>query len=320
MPVVLAVACLLLAVVALGLGTFPVSPWSVVTILLGGDEGFATTVVRDFRLPRVLAALVFGGALGAAGAVFQSLTRNPLGSPDVIGFSTGAYTGALVVITVTGQAFASTAIGALAGGLVTALVVYVLAWRGGVQGFRLIVVGVAVTALLSAVNSYLLLRVDTQTAVGAAIWGAGSISLVQWDALLPAVVALGVAGVALGALHRGLRQLELGDDAARAHGVATEPVRLALLVVGVALTAVTTAVAGPVAFVALAAPQVAARLTRSAGLPLVASALTGALLLLGADQVAQHVVPKEVPVGTVTVVVGGVYLLWLLVRGARRAS
>jgi len=314
----LALAILVLAVVALGTGDYPLSVVEVVRAMFATDGGFDTTIVLEWRLPRVLVALVFGAALALSGAIFQSLTRNPLGSPDIIGFATGSYTGALLVITVAGDSYFSTAGGAIAGGLLSAAAVYLLAYRRGIQGFRLIIVGIAVTAMLHAVNTWLLLRAQVEVAMAASIWGAGSISLVGWEQALPAFALIAALAVAVVALSGGLRQLELGDDAARAHGMRVEPARLALLVVGVALIAVVTASAGPIAFVALAAPQIALRLSKSAGLPLVASALTGALLLLAADFVAQHVLPAAVPVGMVTVVVGGLYLIGLLVGQARK--
>ena len=314
----LATAIVLLAVVALGTGDYPLSVPEVVSAMFATDGRFETTVVLEWRLPRVLVAIVFGGALALSGAVFQSLTRNPLGSPDIIGFATGSYTGALIVITLVGDSYFSTAGGAILGGLLSAAVVYLLAYRRGVQGFRLIIVGIAVTAILHAVNTWLLLRAQVEVAMAASIWGAGSISLVDWDQAVPAFAVLAALGLLLLALSGGMRQLELGDDAARAHGMRIEVSRLSLLVVGVALIAVVTASAGPIAFVALAAPQIASRLARSAGLPLVASALTGALLLLAADFAAQHVLPSAVPVGMVTVVIGGLYLIGLLIGQAGR--
>lgn len=307
---------LVLAVVALGLGDLPLSPGEVVQALFATDGGFTSTVVRDWRLPRVLGALVFGSALAVSGAVFQSLTRNPLGSPDVIGFATGAYTGALLALTVIGAGAVSASAGALVGGLLTALVVYLLAYRRGMQGFRLIIVGIAVTAVLHAANLFLLLRAQEDVAMAAAIWGAGSIALLGWPALVPALIGLLLCAPGL-LLVPGLRQLELGDDAAAAHGVAVERVRIGLVLFAVALVAIVTASTGPIAFVALAAPQVARRLAGSAGIPLVSSAAVGALLLLGADLIAQHTLPVDVPVGIVTVVLGGVYLLTLLVHEAR---
>ena len=314
----LAVAAVVLTLIALGTGDFPLSIPEVVQAMFATDGGFATTIVLEWRLPRVLAALAFGAAMGVAGAIFQSLTRNPLGSPDIIGFSTGSYTGALIVITLVGDAYLSTAVGALLGGLATAFVVYLLAYRRGVQGFRLIIVGIAVTAMLHGLNTWMLLKAETEVAMTASIWGAGSLGLIGWQQAVPAFIALAVLVPLVIILSGPMRQLEIGDDAAKAHGVRVEPARLALLVVGVALTAVVTASTGPIAFVALAAPQIAHRLTRSAGLPLVGSALTGAVLLLVADFVAQHLLPNAVPVGLVTIVSGGIYLIALLIHEARK--
>ncbi|MFF1573337.1 FecCD family ABC transporter permease [Leifsonia sp. NPDC058292] len=314
---VLLLAILVLGLVALGLGDYPLSIPEVISSLFG-DQGFATTVVVEWRAPRVVGAIVFGAALGASGALFQTLTRNPLGSPDIIGFSTGAYTGAIVSLTVLGGGFVSESIGAIAGGLITAFIVYLLAWRDGIQGFRLVIVGIAVTAMLTGVNSYLLVKAKTEVAMAAYLWGAGSLALVDWQQVLSALIPLAVLGVATVLVVRPLRQLELGDDSATAHGVAVERTRLVVVVVGVALIAVVTAVCGPIAFIALSAPQIAARLSRGAGIPVGASAATGSLLLLASDLVAQHVIPGSVPVGIVTVVVGGVYLIALLIREARR--
>lgn len=305
------------ALVGLGIGDYPLSIPEVLAAVFT-DQGFASRIVLGWRLPRVLAAIAFGAALAASGAMFQSLTRNPLGSPDIIGFSTGAYTGAIVSITVVGTGFIGESTGALVGGLLTALAVYALAWRGGVQGFRLIIVGIAVTAVLSAVNTYLLLLAQTEVAMAAAIWGAGSLSLVDWAELAPALPVLAVLGIATASVVPSLRQLELGDDAARAHGVRVETARLTVVVLGVALVAMVTAISGPIAFIALAAPQIARRLTRGPGIAVGVAAVTGALLLLVADLIAQHLVPGSVPVGIVTVVIGGAYLVTLLVREARR--
>jgi len=316
---VLVAAVLVVAVAALGVGDYPLTPLEVLRALTGGD-GFASTIVLEWRLPRVLAALVLGAALGVSGALFQSLTQNPLGSPDVIGFATGSYTGAIVVLVAGGTSIAATAGGALVGGLGTALLVYLLSYRRGVQGLRLVIVGIGVTAVLHSVNSWLLLRARTEVALTANFWGSGSIALVGWEQLLPAAGLLALLVPAVLAVAGPLRQLELGDDAARAHGTRVEGARLVIVLVGVALTAAVTAIAGPIAFVALAAPQLARRLTRSAGVPLGASALTAGLLLLVADLVAQHVAPSPIPVGLVTLVLGGAYLVSLLARETRRSS
>ncbi|WP_293781644.1 iron chelate uptake ABC transporter family permease subunit [uncultured Aeromicrobium sp.] len=308
---------LTLALVALTLGDYPLSFAEVVSALVS-DQGFITTIVTEWRLPRVLSAIAFGAALGASGALFQTLTRNPLGSPDIIGFATGSYTGAIISITVLGGGAAGVMGGAMIGGLATAVVVYALAWRGGVQGFRLIIVGIAVTAVLNSLNTYLLLRAQSEVAMTASIWGAGSLALTDWGDIAVALGPLVLLGAATAVTLPGLRQLELGDDAARAHGVHTEAIRVSVLVLGVALIAIVTAICGPIAFIALAAPQIARRLTRTAGIPVLAASFTGALLLLSADLIAQHVVAGSVPVGMVTVVVGGVYLIALIIQEARR--
>lgn len=312
----LAVCTLAITIAALCLGTYTFSIGDVLAALIG-EDGTARTVIVEWRAPRALAAVVFGAALAVSGAIFQSLTRNPLASPDLIGFSTGSFTGALVVMLVTGGGYAQVAGGAIAGGIATAAAVYALSFRRGMTGFRLIIVGIGVSAMLGAVNAWLMLTARNELALQAAFWGAGSLSSISGkqlplSALLVAALLAGVS-----ALAPSLRQLELGDESAIALGVRSRGVWLAAVVIGVALTAVVTAAAGPIGFVALAAPQISRRLTRTPGISLTASALLGALLLSAADIIAQHAFPLSIPVGIVTVVIGGAYLAWLLVREGR---
>lgn len=299
----------------LGLGVPQV--WRALTDV---DAGFTRTVVVEWRMPRVLAAIIFGVALGASGAVFQALTRNPLASPDVIGFSAGSYTGGLVAIILLGGAYPAVVGGASIGGVAAALAVYLLAYRRGVQGFRLIVVGIGVSAMLTAANTYLILRADLDVAMSAAAWGAGSLNGTNWDHVLIGGGVIGALLIGIGTAAPALAQLGLGDDAAVASGVDVESVRLRLVVLGVALVAVVTAAAGPIAFIALAAPQIARRLARTPGVTVLPAASMGALLLVSADYTAQHLLPVTLPVGLVTVVAGGGYLAWLLVAEARRRT
>ncbi|VXB64712.1 iron chelate uptake ABC transporter family permease subunit [Plantibacter sp. T3] len=274
-------------------------------------------IVLEWRLPRVVIAVVGGIALGLSGAIFQSITRNPLGSPDIIGFNSGAFTGALIVTLVVGGNYAAMVSGALIGGLATALVVYLLAWSRGVQGFRLIVIGIAISAVLNAFNDYLQLRADLNAAIAAASWGMGSLADLGWQDVVPVTIAVAVLVPLLALMSRRLGMLEFGDDVASALGIPVERTRLLLLVIGVALTATVTAVAGPIIFVALAAPQLARRLTKSAGITLVPSAAMGAALLLVSDVVAQRIIaPAALPVGAVTVTLGGIYLIALLITQA----
>ena len=316
---VLAAVALAVGIVTLSSGDYPVPVPDVLRALLGQADGRVHMVVVEWRLPRTALALLLGAALGISGAIFQSLTRNPLGSPDIIGFDAGAYTGALIVITVIGGGYLLTAGGALLGGLVTAALVYMLAYRRGVQGFRLIIVGIGVSAMLTALNTWMLLRAQLEVAMTAAMWGAGSLNGMSLERLGYASIILLVLIPLAFLMSRAMAQLELGDDAARALGVDAERNRLALLVIGVALTATVTATAGPIGFVALAAPQLARRLTGSPGVTMLPAAAMGALLLAAADYCAQRAfAPTQLPVGVVTVSLGGLYFVWLLLREARR--
>lgn len=307
------------AVLALGSGDYYVPPGQVVQALFGDVPARIHMVVVEWRLPRVLLAILLGAALGMSGAIFQSLTRNPLGSPDIIGFNSGAYTGALVVILIVGGSYYQVGAGALLGGIATAAAVYLLAYKRGVQGFRLIIVGIGISAMLASVNTWLILKADLETAMSAAVWGAGSLGSLGWSQVGPVTILLLVLVPAILVLGRRMRMLEMGDDAAKALGVRAEPTRLGLVVLGVALTALVTAAAGPIGFVSLAAPQLARRLTRSAGVALVPAAVMGAALLTVSDVVAQRAfAPHQLPVGVVTVSIGGVYFAWLLAREARK--
>ncbi|MFJ4996923.1 FecCD family ABC transporter permease [Microbacterium sp. NPDC088619] len=308
-----------LGVFALTLGDVAFSPGEVLLTLLGLGEPRAELVIIEWRLPRVLAALVFGVALGMGGAIFQSLTRNPLGSPDVIGFDAGAYTGALIVITTTGISVASTAAAALVGGATTALLVYLLAFRRGFTGFRLIIVGIGVASMLASVNTWIVLNADLRIAMLASAWGAGSLNVITAEQVSIAACVIIPIGVAVATMADRMHLLELGDDTASALGVRTGGTRLMLIVLGVCLTAAVTAMAGPIAFISLAAPQVARRLTGSASVTLTASAAVGALLLIASDVLAQRLfAPTQIPVGIITVCLGGLYLVWLLIQEARR--
>ncbi|MEU5692047.1 iron chelate uptake ABC transporter family permease subunit [Actinosynnema sp. NPDC020468] len=312
--VLLLLAVLVLGVLALTTGDFPASPADVVRVLFGDGPRGLELVVTRFRLPRLLVAVAVGAALGAAGSIFQSVSKNPLGSPDVIGFTTGSATGALVVLLVAKDSVIGVSGGAVLGGVVSALVVYALAYRRGVQGFRLILVGIGVSAVLAAVNAYLLSRASLKEAQSAQLWLVGSLNGRGWDHAVPVWVALAVLLPVVVALGRRMTLLEMGDETATARGVPVERTRVVLVMAGVALTAAATAAAGPIAFVALAAPQVAKRLVRGGGAGPLAAALTGAVLLVGADLAGQRLLPVPLPVGLSTGAVGGLYLVWLLGR------
>lgn len=317
---VLVAAIVLVGAVSIGSGDYPLSIGRVLRTLLGGGTGIDSFIVVTLRLPRVLTALLVGAALGVSGLIFQSLARNPLGSPDVIGFTSGAAAGAVFEILVLGGGLAAVAGGAIAGGFLTAAAVYLLAYRRGVQGYRLVLVGIGVGAMLESVTSYLLLRASLEQAQQAAVWIAGSLNGDGWEHVRPLAIALAVLLPSALALSRRLTLLELGDDTARGLGVTVERTRLLLVAVAVALAAIATAAAGPIIFVALAAPQLARRLTRSPQPGFVAAALMGAFLLEASDLAAQRLSGEtQLPVGVVTGAVGGCYLVWLLSREWRQS-
>ncbi|MEU8268556.1 iron chelate uptake ABC transporter family permease subunit [Sphaerisporangium sp. NPDC049002] len=309
-----------LALVGLCHGGTWTSPQDVLAALAG--HGDSALVVREWRAPRVASALVFGAALGLAGAVFQNLTRNPLGSPDVIGLDAGAYTGVLVAITVVGGTAVQLTLGSVLGGLLAAAVVYFLSLDSGLSGLRLVVIGIAVNAILTAVNSWIVLRAEMDVAITATGWSAGSLNGVEWVQVRPAFLIIGVLALLLATLSYAMRQAVLDDELAVTSGVDLNRLRVLLVLAGVGCTATVTAVAGPIVFIALAAPQIGGRLAGTAGLagvPLLPAALTGAVLLLAADLIAQLLLaPVALPVGVVTTAIGGSYLIWLLFREMRR--
>ncbi|MFF9239614.1 FecCD family ABC transporter permease [Streptomyces sp. NPDC014801] len=314
----LLVAALAASVVLIGTGDFPIPAGDVVRTLLGEGNPGQEFIVRELRLPRVLVGLLVGAALGLGGALFQAVSRNPLGSPDVLGLGQGSTAGALVVIVLISGNTAQVTLGALAGGLLTGLAIYLLAWKQGVHGYRLVLVGIGVSAVATAVNGYLITKADLVDAARAIVWMTGSLNGRGWEQVWPllAVCAVLVPLVLVNA--RGLRMMEMGDDMAGALGVRVERVRMLLMVAAVLLTATATAAAGPVGFVALTAPQLARRLTRSPGPNLVPSLCMGATLLVAADLASQRLFgADQLPVGVVTGVLGGVYLLWLLVTERR---
>lgn len=313
-----------LAVVVVGLGFVGLcygATWSTpgeVLAALAGTGG-SRVVIVEWRLSRVAAAIVFGAALGVAGAIFQNLTRNPMGSPDVIGLDAGAYTGTLVALTVLAGSSAQLAVSSVVGGLAAAAVVYLLSRSNGLSGLRLVVIGIAVNAMITALNSWIVLRAELEVAIAAVGWSSGSLNGVDWaDLVLPFTIIAGLL-VAMVFVAHTMHQSALGDAVAVATGVRLERLRLLLVLIGVGCTATVTAVAGPIAFIALAAPQIGRRLARAPGIPLLPAALTGAVLLQVADLVAQMLLaPVSLPVGVVTTAIGGGYLMWLLAQEVRR--
>ncbi|MFD4559414.1 FecCD family ABC transporter permease [Streptomyces sp. NPDC058469] len=305
----------------LTIGDYPVAFTDVIRALWGSGDAGTVIVVQDLRLPRALVGLLVGVAFGVSGAVFQTMTRNPLASPDMIGLTEGAGTAvvAAVVLGWTGGLGLSTL--GLLGALATALLVYALAWKGGATGYRIILVGIGVSWICSSATNFLVARGNRFEAEAALGWLVGNLNGRTWSQVDSLAIALAVLlPITLG-MGRWMRTLMLGDDVAAGLGTPVQSVRLALLLAGVGLVAFGTAAAGPVAFVALACPQIAQRLAGTSSPPPLVSGLTGALVVLGSDLLAREAIPgTELPVGIVTGALGAPVLLWLLIRVNRAGS
>jgi iron complex transport system permease protein len=284
------------------------------------DDPSVDFVVRGLRLPTAVTACAVGLALGASGTIFQQLLRNPLASPDFVGITSGAGVAAVtgvVLLQWGGLAVSGLALG---GALLAATMMYVLAWRDGVSGYRFILIGIGVAVFFEGITGYMLTRAQLFEARQAMHWLTGSVGQADSDELRLLVLALIVLLPLAVLLQRQLRALELGDDTARALGTRTELARAGLLAVAVTLVALAVAAAGPIVFVALVAGPIANRLLGPAGGGIPAAALTGAALLLTADLVAVHLMPTPLPTGVVTGAVGAPYLLWLLATTNRQGA
>ncbi|MGW6423604.1 FecCD family ABC transporter permease [Nocardia sp. NPDC055053] len=318
--------------VALALGTYtmpgggPVTPWDVLAVLTGGGDDGLAYVVWDLRLPRILTGALVGAALALSGAITQGIARNPLSSPDILGVTAGANVAAVAVIALSGSkgqiSGAAAEIGvpaaAMIGGLIAALAVFMLAWRRGIEGYRLVLVGLGAGSVLSSVTFWMLSVGEVDVAARAVTWLTGSLNGSGWIQVTPVALALAIlVPVVLAGTHL-LGALHFGDDTARSLGVRLNAARLTLLVLAVLLAGVATASAGAIIFVALAVPQVALRLTGSAQPPLLTSAVLGAAFTVAADLVARTLLPAgELPVGVITAVLGAPYLIYLLMRRNR---
>ncbi|MGO1436783.1 MAG: FecCD family ABC transporter permease, partial [Candidatus Corynebacterium faecigallinarum] len=223
-------AAALLAIVAIGIGDYPINTWEITKAIFGAeDTRFHRIVVVEWRMPLAISAVVFGALLGIGGAIFQSMTRNPLGSPDIIGFDAGSFTAVTLCMLVIGStAYWNIAFAAILGGIVTAFIVFALVRKNKkVESFRLIIVGIGVSATLGSLNAYLITRADVEDAMMVGFWSAGSINRVTWNSLVPVLILAAVVILLVALLAPALKQMELGDDAATTQGVRVEPTRLA---------------------------------------------------------------------------------------------
>jgi iron complex transport system permease protein len=306
---------------SISVGDFPIPISDVVATILGNPTEDSEFIVGTLRLPRVLVGAGVGAAFGMSGAIFQSLVRNPLGSPDIIGFTGGAALGAVTMIVFFDASATLVSIGAVGGGLIAALLVYVFAWKRGVQAFRLVLVGIGAGFAISAAIDYLITRAEINDVQRAAVWLTGSLNGRGWDEVRTIGAALVVLGPLAVLMQRNLDRLDLGDDTAAALGINVGRSKLSLVLVGVGLAALGVSAAGPVAFIAFVAGPIARRLVNSPRACIVPAAFVGALITVVADLAARRLLtPTELPVGIMTALIGAPYLLWLLTRQARTGA
>lgn len=303
-----------LSSVALGRTVFGLDEiWRVVM----GQESENTFTIGTLRLPRATMALLAGFAFGLSGVAFQTMLRNPLASPDFIGISAGASAAAAVAIIGFSWGRAQVSVVAVLAALAVALLIYLLAYRDGVLGTRLILIGIGIAAMLDSVIGYMVLQASEWDLQAAMRWLTGSLNGIQWPTIAPVAIAMLVLVPALLAQSRNLSLLQLGDDTAAALGVRVERSRILIILAAVGLIAFATSASGPIAFVAFLSGPIAARIVGPGRSLLVPAGLVGALLVLVADFVGQYLVGTRYPVGVVTGVLGAPYLLYLLIRSYR---
>ena len=313
-----AVAAVLLGAWSMTLGQYPISVPDVLATVLGRGPQRFEFIVRGLRMPRVLVAAGVGMALAMSGALFQALIRNPLVAPDVLGIEVGASAAAVFVI-LTGCPPAAVPVAAFGGALLTTFALYMMTWRQGISGNRLVLIGIGVYTALASVVNVLITRFDIHQTQAAEQWLSGTLLGRGWEHVAALLTGMTLLVPAAFAAIPCLRALQLGDEAARALGVDVEAARAGVLVVAAGLAGIAVAAAGPLGFVALMVPHIARLLGGpfTAGVFALAGAL-GGLLVLVADLVAQHLFsPIILPVGVVTAAIGAPYFLWLLYRTNR---
>ena len=327
--VLLALTVLALFAIELAVGDYTLPLGTVWHVLLGGGETTDKLVVLEWRMPRAATAIGVGAALGLAGALLQSVTRNPLASPDILGITMGASAAAVTVIVIgTGSASMVTSwisglgisTAAAVGAMTSALVIWLLAFRRNVDPFRLVLFGVVINALLQAYVNYLLIRAELRDAQTATFWLTGSLNAANWHTTTAVFVLLGISTPVMVWISYQFKAMELGPDIAAGLGQTPHRNQFTFIACSAILAAVAVAAAGPIGFVAFVAPQVALRLCAVSSPPLTASALTGALLVTASDLATAHALPVALPVGLLTSVFGGSFLVYVLIQNNRRNS
>ena len=312
-------ALAVVAAVSLSVGDYTLSPADLWRTLWGGGERIESYVVFQLRAPRLAMAIVTGAALGVSGALLQSLLSNPLASPDLLGISGGAGVAAVFGLLVLGIAGPLLAVVAFLGGLTVAAFLLLAGRRRGDGEYRLVVAGIGISFLCVAITGYLMTRAQVELAQTALIWLTGTLASTPWWNVVVVLVVSLIALPAVVACARWLPLTQLGAGTAVSLGVRPGVVRITTVVVAVLLVSTTCAFVGPISFIALCAPAIARPLLGHGAVGIGTSAGVGALLLAGADLIAQYAIPGiSLPVGVVTGALGSLFLLWLLMTSKGR--
>lgn len=317
---ILVVVVLLLCITLLLVGNNIYTPKTVIDVLLGKSVKGASFAIGTLRLPRMLSGLLVGIAFGMSGSTFQTLLRNPLASPDIIGITSGSSVAAVFCILVLNVSGSIVSFAAIVSGLLVALLIYFLSKGGSFSGGRLILIGIGVQAMLRAVISYLLLRASQFDVPSALRWLSGSLNNVRMDVIPRLFIVVLIFGMVIVLFGKHLKILELGEQYAIVLGVRTDLIRLILVLSSVFLIAFATAITGPITFVAFLSGPIATKLVGTGAPNEIPSGLVGAVLVLSADFIAQYAFSVKFPVGVVTGIIGAPYLLLLLIRMNRKGG
>ncbi|SOC40585.1 FecCD family ABC transporter permease [Ureibacillus acetophenoni] len=306
------------AMLMLGNTIYPVK--DVLAVLLGEEVKGASFTVGTLRFPRMLACLLAGFAFGVGGYVFQTMLRNPLANPNVIGITAGSSAAAVFCIVVLQASNTVISIAAVVGGLLTVTIIYGFSRTTSFSIGRLILIGIGIQAMLNAFISYLMLIAKTHDLPTALRWLSGSLNGTKIETILPLLILLVICTPILMYFARHLEMLELGEQAATSLGVSTNRVRIILLVSAVLIIALATATTGPIAFISFLAGPIARRIVGVGFSALIPSGLIGAILVLGADLIGQFAFETRFPVGVITGIIGAPYLIYLLIKMNREGN
>ena len=292
----------------------------VIRVLRGENIQGATFAIATLRLPRMLSGLLVGIAFGIAGNTFQTMLRNPLASPDIIGVTSGSSVAAVFCILVLGLSGPAVSIISVISGLLVSMIIYLLSKDISFSGSRLILIGIGIQAMLQAAISFLLLKASQYDVPGAMRWLSGSLNGMTMKGIPTLFIVVMVFGIISLLFTKYLQVLELGDEFATTLGIRLNLVRIILILSAVFLIAFATSTTGPIAFVAFLAGPIASKIVGRGSSNVLASGLVGALLVLSSDMIGQYVFSTRFPVGVITGILGAPYMLFLLICINRRGE